>query len=92
MNLSGSARTRTGLVVCGHPHYDYVLNLSRTWTAEDREQMRERLLPGLLKHQRVVVFLSEGSERLSAVVVSYRHRSNTPCRVGEAARAERRSS
>jgi hypothetical protein len=51
-------------VVCGHPHYDYVLNLSRTWTAQDRERMRERLLPGLLKHQRVVVFLSEGSDRL----------------------------
>ena len=52
-------------VVCGHPHYDHVQNLSRTWTAQDREEMRERLLPGLEKGQRVVVFVSEGSERLS---------------------------
>jgi hypothetical protein len=53
------------IVICGHPHYDYVLNLSRTWTAQDRDRLRECLLPGLPKHQRVVVFLSEGSERLS---------------------------
>lgn len=58
----GAIADRT--VVCGHPHYDYVLSLSRTWTAKEREQMRESLLPGLQKHQRVVVFLSEGSERL----------------------------
>jgi hypothetical protein len=51
-------------LVCGHPHYDYVLSLSRTWTAKDRAQMRETLLPGLRNHQRVVVFLSEGSEGL----------------------------
>lgn len=58
----GASPDRT--VVCGHPHYDYVLSLARTWTAQDREQMRESLLPGLQKHQRVVVFLSEGSEGL----------------------------
>jgi hypothetical protein len=52
-------------VVCGHPNYDYVLNLFLTWTEKEREQMRKRLLPGLLKHQQVVVFLSEGSERLN---------------------------
>lgn len=59
----GAIADRT--VVCGHPHYDYVLSLLRTWTAKEREQMRESLLPGLQKHQQVVVFLSEGSERLS---------------------------
>jgi hypothetical protein len=58
----GASADRT--VVCGHPHYDYVRSLSRTWTAKEREQMRERL-PGLQKHQKVVVFLSEGSEGLS---------------------------
>lgn len=58
----GAVPDRT--VVCGHPHYDYVLTLSRIWTAKEREEMRERLLPGLQKHQQVVVFLSEGSERL----------------------------
>ena len=52
-------------VVCGHPQYDHVQTLSRTWTAQDREGMRERLLPGLEEGQRVVVFVSEGSERLS---------------------------
>ena len=59
----GASVDRT--LVCGHPHYDYVLSLLRTWTAKDREQMRESLLPGLQEHQRVVVFVSEGSERLS---------------------------
>jgi hypothetical protein len=59
----GASPDRT--LVCGHPHYDYVLSLLRTWTAQDREQMRESLLPGLRKHQRVVVFVSEGAERLS---------------------------
>jgi hypothetical protein len=58
----GASPDRT--VVCGHPHYDYVLSLSRTWTEKDRQRMRERL-PGLQKHQQVVVFLSEGSQRLS---------------------------
>jgi hypothetical protein len=58
----GASADRT--LVCGHPHYDYVLSLSRTWTAKDRERMRETLLPGLQKHQQVVVFLSEGSEGL----------------------------
>jgi len=60
---AGASPDRT--LVCGHPHYDYVLNLSRTWTAKEREQMRERLLPGLQEQQPVVVFVSEGSERLS---------------------------
>jgi hypothetical protein len=52
-------------VVCGHPHYDHVLNLSRTWMPQDRQQMRERLLPGLQAQQAVVVFVSEGSAKLS---------------------------
>ena len=51
------------LCVCGHPHYDYVLNLGRAWTVEDRVRMRRRFLPGLGDRQQAVVFLSEGSER-----------------------------
>jgi hypothetical protein len=58
----GATPERT--VVCGHPQYDHVLALSRTWTASDGEDFRHRLLPGLAKRQRVVVFVSEGSERI----------------------------
>ncbi|MGV8081450.1 MAG: hypothetical protein AB2L22_15505 [Syntrophales bacterium] len=52
------------VIVCGHPHYDYVLNLFKTWTDIDREAMRKKLLPGLAKGRQVLIFLSEGSERV----------------------------
>ena len=51
-------------VVCGHPQHDHVLALSRTWTASNLEAFRRRLLPGLATGQQVVVFVSEGSERV----------------------------
>lgn len=58
----GARADRT--VVCGHPHYDYVLHIARTWTADYRRELKRRILPGLTDGQQVTVFLSEGSERV----------------------------
>ncbi len=58
----GATPERT--IVCGHPQYDHVLALSRTWTASNLEAFRRRLLPGLATGQKVVIFVSEGSERV----------------------------
>lgn len=52
------------VIVCGHPHYDHVINMSKTWTDIDREAMRKKLLPGLAQGRQVLIFLSEGSERV----------------------------
>jgi len=59
----GARADRT--VICGHPQYDYVLSLRRTWTAEDRNNWRRQFLPAVADRQQVIVFLSEGSERVS---------------------------
>jgi hypothetical protein len=53
------------LRVCGHPQYDHVLGLGRTWTDADREHMRRTFLPGIEDRRKAVVFLSEGSERVT---------------------------
>jgi hypothetical protein len=53
------------VIVCGHPQYDHVLNLYKTWTDNDRSRYKQRFLPGISDQQQVVIFLSEGSERVS---------------------------
>jgi len=55
---------RDRLRVCGHPQYDHVLDLGRTWNDADRNRMRRAFLPGAGDGQKAVVFLSEGSERV----------------------------
>lgn len=52
-------------IVCGHPQYDHVLNLYQTWTDNDRSRFRQQFLPGISDQQQVVIFLSEGSERVN---------------------------
>ncbi len=53
------------VVECGHPHYDYVRELGMKYAKEDRKKMRTRLFPGLEPCQKVILFISETSARIS---------------------------
>jgi hypothetical protein len=55
------------IIVCGHPHYDYVLRTADLLSKQNEEKMRERLFPGLKKDQKVVIFLSEVSTGLNPI-------------------------
>ena len=52
------------VAVCGHPHYDYVRATRARLAREDRNALRQRVLPGSLDGRKVVVFATEGSARL----------------------------
>ncbi len=54
----------TQAVVCGHPHYDYVRETAARLAAEERNVLRQRVLPGVPANQKVVVFVVEGVEKL----------------------------
>lgn len=51
-------------VVCDHPHYDYVRATRARLAREDRNALKQRLLPGVLDGRKVVVFATEGSVRV----------------------------
>ncbi len=59
------------IVVCGHPHYDYVLNKAEYLSHQNRLQMRKSLFPGLRDGQQVVVFLTEVSTGLNPAQYQY---------------------
>ena len=52
------------IIVCGHPHYDFVRETARKLSCKDRVALRRRLFPGLTDGQKLVVFASEGPARL----------------------------
>jgi len=47
------------LAVCGHPHYDYVLDTAARLRKQDRQRSRERLFPGNHNNAPVVLFIAE---------------------------------
>lgn len=51
------------IVVCGHPHFDWIRERRRDFAGEDRENWRRRLFPGAGKRQ-VIVFVAESVDRL----------------------------
>lgn len=51
--------------VCGHPHYDYVLDTAARLEGEEKRQYRRRILPDNLKDSPVIVFVSEISTGLN---------------------------
>jgi hypothetical protein len=53
------------MVVCGHPHLDYVRATARRLAAVDRKALRARLFPGLARTQRALVFAAEISTGLN---------------------------
>ncbi len=52
-------------VVCGHPHYDHVLNVKRQLDQEARNLLRQRVLPQAPDGRPVVVFAAEISTGLN---------------------------
>ena len=54
----------THTVVCGHPHYDYVMDMARRFKQVSRGDFRHRLLPGVKDGQKAVVFVTESSARV----------------------------
>lgn len=54
----------TDTVVCGHPHYDYVMDMAKRFKQVSRDDFRRRLLPGVKDGQKAVVFVTEGSARV----------------------------
>lgn len=53
-------------VICGHPHYDYVRAAKVRLAQEDRNALRQRLLPGIADSQKAIIFATEGSLRLNS--------------------------
>lgn len=49
--------------VCGHPHYDYVLDMAGSLSDTDRRRFRRRFFPGVEAGRQVVVFVAERPAR-----------------------------
>jgi len=56
------------IFVSGNPHYDNVLKVAKDLNREDRNILRRRVLPDVPLNRKVVVFLTEGSIRVSKQV------------------------
>jgi len=54
------------VLVCGHPHYDYVVAQREVMSAVDRRGLRRKLFSGASDDRVVVVFASETSTGLNA--------------------------
>ncbi len=52
-------------VVCGHPHYDYVRAIRARLEQENRNVLKRRVLPKSPEGQKVVIFTTEGSAKLT---------------------------
>ena len=55
---------RERIMVCGHPHFDRVLDARDAFNREGRDAVRRRALPPALLDATVVTFVSEGSSRI----------------------------
>ncbi len=67
------------VIVCGHPHYDFVRETALRLTGKDRDTFRQRLFPGVLVDQKVLVFVSEGSARIKPRTETYISECTLPC-------------
>jgi hypothetical protein len=52
------------IVICGNPHFDYVMDVAARLSKAGAHSLRNRILPGIGKNQPAVVFVSEGVARL----------------------------
>lgn len=52
------------IVVCGNPHFDYVLEQGKSFAERGYGNLRQIVLPGLSEDREVIVFLSEGSAKV----------------------------
>ena len=53
------------LAVCGHPHYDYVLDTAARLSQQDKQLLRDRIFPFNHNNAPVIVFISEISTGLN---------------------------
>jgi hypothetical protein len=61
----GLGYPRQQTVICGHPHYDRVRAIGVHLAQEERQTLRQRVLPGAAAKRPVVVFLAEVSTGLN---------------------------
>jgi hypothetical protein len=52
------------IIVCGHPHYDYMRTVKKKLENEGQNALRQRVLPGAPKERKVIIFATECSARL----------------------------
>lgn len=55
---------KSGVIVCGHPHYDWVRGRAGTFEREGRDSVRKRVLGDVPSGRQVVVFAAEVSTGL----------------------------
>ena len=55
----------SNIAICGHPHYDYVRELSQQFEKIEKNELRTRLFPGVKKNQKIIIFVSEASCRIA---------------------------
>jgi|TARA_Y100000031_G_C8226185_1_gene388452 hypothetical protein len=67
------------VIVCGHPHYDFVRETALRLTCKDRDAFRQRLFPGVSVGQKVLAFVSEGSARTKPRTQTYLSECTFPC-------------
>jgi hypothetical protein len=67
------------VIVCGHPHYDFVQETALRLTSKDRDDFRHRLFPGVSVDQKVLAFVSEGSARIKPRTQTYLSECTLPC-------------
>ena len=67
------------VIVCGHPHYDFVRETALRLTGKDRDVFRQRLFPRVSVYQKVLVFVSEGSARIKPRTQTYLSECTLPC-------------
>jgi hypothetical protein len=65
------------VVVCGHPHYDYMRTVRMKLENEGQNALRQRVLPGVPKKRKVIIFATECSARL------YRLQTGSPVMDGQ---------
>jgi hypothetical protein len=53
------------VVVCGHPYYDYMRTVKKNLENEGQNTLRQRILPGVPKERKVIIFATDCSARLS---------------------------
>jgi len=76
------------VVVCGHPHYDYVRKTAFRLALEDRKVLKRRLFPEAPDDRKVLVFVSEGPARLKPRSQKYLNECTLPYEGKPAGRTE----
>ena len=75
-------------VVCGHPHFDYVRSEKKKYDRKGIKKIRNRVFPKANPEEQIVIFATEGAERL----MTERDRSKGPYTIrgrgGTAGRSE----